>query len=309
MEEMDLEEPTLYRVQCIKCKAFLSNPFKLSHDYKNNKDEIKVERYKGDNINYHAENDYNSGGKILYSFIYCLICHEKVGYWMSQASIKEKNNINHIFFFKKCVLLMKYDKSSVSEEEDRKFKQEEIFYNSEYLTDDVVNYAKAHIDNFIKNVDILEKQRNEAKYCYNSFERKIITLKELFSNNLKNEGKNSLKLGIDFSKEEISKAERRNKLRIRNANKNEEDEKNININGRNINNEENGNVIEYINDINDNEGDNGLNKNGANIIEINNDNKNIESEIDLDDRQKRKNNKEPSKSYKAHKKNKKKKEK
>ena len=62
------------------------------------------ERYKGDNINYHAENNFSNKGKIMYSFIYCLKCQEKVGYWLSQASIKEKEMINYLiicyYFFK-----------------------------------------------------------------------------------------------------------------------------------------------------------------------------------------------------------------
>ena len=71
---------------------------------------------------------------------------------MSQASKREEKNINQIFLFRKCINLIRYYKSSVSEEEDRKFQQEEAFYNSEYLTDEVINYSKEHIDNFINNL-------------------------------------------------------------------------------------------------------------------------------------------------------------
>ena len=149
MEKMDLDEPLMYRVQCVKCNIFLSMPFKLTAESMEVKDQIKIPRYKGDNLNYHAENDFNNSGKILYSFIYCLTCHEKVGYWMSQASKREEKNINQIFLFRKCVNLIKYDKNSVSEEEDRRFKQEETFYNSQYLTDEVINYAKEHTLLFI----------------------------------------------------------------------------------------------------------------------------------------------------------------
>lgn len=298
MEEMDLDEPILYRVQCIKCKTYLSNPFKMNNDYKSSQKEIRVERYKGDNINYHSNNDYNQGGKILYSFIYCLKCSEKVGYWMSQASIKEKNNINHIFFFRKCILLLKYDKNSVSEEEDRKFEQEEIFYNSKYLKKDIIDYAKEHINNFIENVEKLEKQRTEARFCYERYEKKILKLKEFFSDQLKYKGKTTLKLGIDFTKDEIIKAEKRNKLRLKKIDKyeekDEEDDDDDKSNGININNGENGNRINGIDNINNNN-DNELNKNGGNIVEMNNNINDNESEITIGENYKKKNNKEPSK--------------
>ena len=104
---MDLDEPILNRVQCIKCSTFLSLPFLLTTEQTENKDEIKIPRYKGDNINYLAENDYLKQAKVLYSFIYCLKCREKVGYWMSQSSKREEKNINQIFFFKRCVNLIR----------------------------------------------------------------------------------------------------------------------------------------------------------------------------------------------------------
>ena len=318
MEPMDLDEPILFRIQCVKCNSYLSYPFKLSSETTKNKDEIKIPRYKGDNINYHAQNDYNSGNKILYSFIYCLKCHEKVGYWMSQASIKAKDNINHIFFFKKCVNLIKYDEKKVTEEEDRKFKQEEIFYNSQFLTNDVINYAKEHIDNFIKNVEIFEKQRTEIKHCHDCFDRNIVALKELFVKIIKEEGKNKLKLNIDFSSQEISDAQKRNKLRIKKLEKNnQKQDEDSKSNGQKINIknevEENGqNIIENNNNDNNNginnQEDNGVHKNGLNSDEISELGNNLKSDIYLDDKLKQKNNnKEPSKNIKKNKKNKKKK--
>ena len=30
MENMDLDEPIMYRIQCVKCNIFLSMPFKLT---------------------------------------------------------------------------------------------------------------------------------------------------------------------------------------------------------------------------------------------------------------------------------------
>ena len=318
MEPMDLDEPILFRIQCVKCNSYLSYPFKLNSETTKNKDEIKIPRYKGDNINYHAQNDYNSGNKILYSFIYCLKCHEKVGYWMSQASIKAKDNINHIFFFKRCVNLIKYDEKKVTEEEDRKFKQEEIFYNSQFLTNDVINYAKEHIDNFIKNVEIFEKQRTEIKHCHDCFDRNIVALKELFVKMIKEEGKNKLKLNIDFSSKEISDAQKRNKLRIKKLEKNiQKQDEDSKSNGQKINIknevEENGqNIIENNNNDNNNginnQEDNGVHKNGLNSDEISELGNNLKSDIYLDDKLKQKNNnKEPSKNIKKNKKNKKKK--
>ena len=51
---MDIEEPITYRIQCVECKTFLSNPFKLKSDSIIENGDIKIERYKGDNLNYHA---------------------------------------------------------------------------------------------------------------------------------------------------------------------------------------------------------------------------------------------------------------
>ena len=306
---MDLDEPLMYRVQCVKCNIFLSMPFKLTAESMEVKDQIKIPRYKGDNLNYHAENDFNNSGKILYSFIYCLTCHEKVGYWMSQASKREEKNINQIFLFRKCVNLIKYDKNSVSEEEDRRFKQEEAFYNSQYLTDEVINYAKEHIDNFLKNLKKLEEQRAEARHCYDSIDRNILYLKDLFVKIIQGEQKEPLKLNFNFSKEEISNAKIRNRLRIKNyeKEKNEEEEdsksngKKINKNeeeiaqnGQNIiNNEEvnNGNIIQDDNSNDKNGGDNEY------IDDLSNNNS--KSDIYIEDKTKQKNNnKEPSKNIK-----------
>lgn len=204
------KEPQLYRIKCKKCLLFLSYPFKSDFDPENIDQEIKVPRYKGDNINYHAENHFFERDKILYSDIFCLRCHEKIGYWISQASIKQKENINHLFFYPSYIILENYDKKDVTKEEDKKFKQEEIFYNSDFLTKEVEEYAKEHIDNFIKNVEILEKERNDSRLCYQSFDRKILTLKKLFINNMKDR-ENAYHLGIDFSKEETSNEKKRNK--------------------------------------------------------------------------------------------------
>ena len=99
------EEPKLFRIKCKNCLLFLSYPFDPEFDAGNNNEEIKLPRYKGDNINYHAENYFFNKDKILYSYIFCLRCHEKIGYWISQASIKQKENINQLFFFsKKCYI-------------------------------------------------------------------------------------------------------------------------------------------------------------------------------------------------------------
>ena len=297
MIEIEINEPGLYRCQCKKCETFLSNPFILSCDAKVNNEEIKLERYKGDNINYHGENDYHDDGKILYSFIYCLKCNEKIGYWISQASIKQINNINHIFFFIKCINLIKYDGSKISKEEYMKFQQEDIFYNSKYLNPEVVKYAKEHIDNFINNVKKLEKERTDATFCYNSFERRIINLKDLFNKILKNEKKISLKLDFEFSKEQISKAKRRNLKRLQKL------EKNVDIsNGGKIEisrEEQNGqNNDNHRN--NDNNGSDKKNGGEINVINLNN----IESDIYLEEKIKQKNNKEPSKDIKKSRKSK-----
>ena len=316
---MDLDEPNLNRIQCIKCSTFLSLPFLLTAESMPTKNEIRIPRYKGDNINYHAENDYNINAKVLYSFIYCLKCHEKVGYWMSQASKNQEKSINHVFFFTKCINLVKYDKSKVSKEEDKIFKQEEAFYNSQFLTEEVIKYAKEHIDNFLKNLKIFEKQRTEAKHCYDSFDRNILTLKDLFVKILKNGKPNTFKLNIDFTKNEISEARLRNKMRAKtyerySNNLNEEDEKS---NGKKINNneeivEENGqngiNNIEANNGNDNNINGNGLNNNnGGDNINVDEMSNNLESDIYMDEKQ-RQNNKEPSKNVKKNnKKNKKKK--
>ena len=254
---------------------------------------------------------------------------------MSQASLREKNNINHIFFFRRCINLIQYDKNSVTEEEDKKFQQEEVFYNSEFLTNDVINYAKAHIDNFIKNVKIFEQQRTEAKHCYDSFDRKITTLKELFVKIIKDPGKDKLNLGIDFSKQEISEARLRNKLRLKKyerekqekekkqenvekenkkeigekeeEEKKEEQDEDSKSNGKKIDIEENGQNIDNNINADNNEDINRQNQNGGtnyDIIEISN---NIKSDIYIDVEIKPKNNKEPSKNLQRIKKIKKKK--
>ena len=177
MEKILKDEPILYRTQCTGCSSFLSNPFEYDYDPNKSDQQIKVDRYKGDNINYHSENEFNQKNNILYSYIYCLNCGQKIGYWISQASKKEINNINKLFFFQKKINLVKYDKSQVTEEHDRIFKQEEIFYNSEFLTNEVFQYAKEHINNFIKNVENFEKERKESEYCYRSFDRRINAIK------------------------------------------------------------------------------------------------------------------------------------
>lgn len=233
------EEPKLFRIKCKKCLLFLSYPFKPDFDPDNSNEDIKLPRYKGDNINYHAENNFFKKDKILYSYIFCLRCHEEVGYWISQASIKQKENINHLFFSLKYVTLEKYDKNDVTEEEDKKFKQEEIFYNSQFLTKEVEDFAKEHIDNFIRNVEILEKERNDSRLCYQSFDRKILTLKKLFILNIKDR-ENAYHLGIDFSKEENSNEKRRNKswnVSLKNDNEEESNNKRNGKEDLNIKNE------------------------------------------------------------------------
>ena len=216
--------------------------------------------------------------------------------------------------------------------------QEEVFYNSEFLTNDVINYAKAHIDHFIKNVKIFEQQRTEDKHCYDSFDRKITTLKELFVKIIKDPGKDKLNLGIDFSKQEISEARLRNKLRLKKyerekqekEKKDEKEKKQENVekenkkekeeeekkeeqdedsksNGKKIDIEENGQNIDNNINADNNEDINRQNQNGGtnyDIIEISN---NIKSDIYIDVEIKPKNNKEPSKNLQRIKKIKKKK--
>ena len=200
--------------------------------------------------------------------------------------------INHIFFFIKCINLIKFDGSKISKEEYMKFQQEDIFYNSKYLNPEVVKYAKEHIDNFINNVKKLEKERTDATFCYNSFERRIINLKDLFNKILKNEKKISLKLDFDFSKEQIYKAKRWNLKRLQKS------EKNVDIsNGGKIEisrEEQNG----QNND--DNNGSDKKNGGEINVINLNN----IESDIYLEEKIKQKNNKEPSKDIKKSRKSK-----
>lgn len=200
MEKIE-SEPILYRIQCKSCFSLLSYPFKYVYDPNKKDEDIKIDRFKGDNINFHSVNEYNNKGSIYYSYIHCLKCSQKVGYWVSQASKKEKKNINKLFFFQKLVHLIKYNKSDVTEEEDRKFKQEDYFYNSNCLTNEIIEYAKEHIDNFIDNVMKFEKERNEAEFCYKSFDKRIMALKNLFIKNVKDKD-NAYHLGIDFSKEE-----------------------------------------------------------------------------------------------------------
>lgn len=291
------DNPILYRAQCKKCLSFLSNPFEYDYNQDKEDQEIKVERYKGDNINYHAENNFSNKGKIMYSFIYCLKCQEKVGYWLSQASIKEKENINYIFFFSKCINMIIYEKNNVSEEQDRKFKQEEIFYQSNYLSKELIEYAKEHIDNFIKNVEKFEAERHEAELCYKSFDRRIITLKKFFILSVK-ERKKSFSLGIDFSKEEISSAKKRNKTWNNKNEKENENKDDENIYDTKSNGKKNNNIINDDKKDNLNEEDN---ENGGEIIRSN---KNPGSDIYLEKKTKmnnkelsfnsKNNNKEPS---------------
>ena len=273
MEKISNEEPKLFRCQCKKCYSFLSYPFKYDGDETKIEQEIKISRYKGDNINYHSENNFFKKNKILYSFIFCLKCHEKVGYWISQAGIKQKENINKLFFFPQYINMIKYDKNYIKEEEDKKFKQEEFFYESKYLTKEIEEYAKEHIDNFIRNVEILEKERNDSTLCYQSFDRKILTLKNLFYTNVKDR-ENSYNLGIDFSKEEISNAKKRKKLWNNKDDKLEDSD--IKSNGKkNLNNINDGNE-ENLNSENNNE-----KKNEEKIINNKDLNKNPGSDIYL----------------------------
>ena len=175
------DELILYRTQCKKCFAFLSNPFKYNYN-PNKKEEIKVDRFIGDNINYHSDNEYNNQNNIVYSYIHCIKCSQKVGYWIIQASKKDMNNINKLFFFPTCVNMVKYDKAQVTEEQHRRFKQEEIFYNSTSLTQDVIDYAKEH----------------------NNFDRKIASIKNFFIKNMQDK-ENAIHLDIDFSKDDEPK--------------------------------------------------------------------------------------------------------
>ena len=291
---MDLDEPIMFRIQCVKCNVFLSMPFKLTAESNEVKGQIKIPRYKGDNLNYHIEEDLNNSGKILYSFIFCLSCHEKVGYWMSQASKREEKNINQIFLFRKCINLIRYYKNSVSEEEDRKFQQEEAFYNSEYLTDEVINYAKEHIDNFINNLKKLVERREEARHCYDSIDGNILYLKDLFVKIMQGEIKEPIKLDFNSSKEETSDAKKRNRLRIKNyeSNKNEQEEDSKSeerkVNKNEEETEQNGqNIInnEQLNNNNIiNQDDNGNDKNGEDIENIDDLGNNLKSDIHINEK-------------------------
>ena len=284
------KEPELFRIKCKNCLLFLSYPFKPEII----NGEIKLPRYKGDNINYHSENNFFKRDKILYSYIFCLRCHEKIGYWMSQASINQKENINHLFFYQQYIILEKYDKKDVTEEEDKKFKQEEIFYNSKFLTKEVEEFAKEHIDNFIRNVEILEKERSDSRLCYQSFDRKILTLKKLFIYNMKDKD-NAYHLGIDFSKEENSNEKKRNKS--------------WNVSYKNVQGEDsnNNNEKQNLNIINDEK------KNSINEYNHNKKNANADNSSDIylshfsnesrKETSKNNNNKEPTK-IKGHNKNK-----
>ena len=294
MEKMDLDEPIMFRIQCVKCNVFLSMPFKLTAESNEVKGQIKIPRYKGDNLNYHTEEDLNNSDKILYSFIFCLSCHEKVGYWMSQASKREEKNINQIFLFRKCINLIRYYKNSVSEEEDRKFQQEEAFYNSEYLTDEVINYAKEHIDNFINNLKKLVERREEARHCYDSIDGNILYLKDLFVKIMQGEIKEPIKLDFNSSKGETSDAKKRNRLRIKkyesNKNEQEEDSKSEErkVNKNEEETEQNGqNIInnEQLNNNNIiNQDDNGNDKNGEDIEDIDDLGNNLKSDIHINEK-------------------------
>ena len=311
MEKID-DEPIQYRIQCKFCFSFLSNPFEYNYDPNKIDEQIKIDRYKGDNINYHSINEYNQKGNIFYSFIFCLKCGQKVGYWVSQASKRDINNINKLFFFFYFINMIKYNKNEVTKEEDRKFKQEDIFYNSDFLTKDIIDYAKEHIDNFIENVKKFEFERNDADFCYKSFDKRIIALKNLFIRNVKDRN-NAYHLGIDFSKEEIN-----TKKRIRTSNENnnieeiqiEEDYDNKSNGKKNLNiiqdNNINNNINNNIEEVNLNENNN-VNENGGGVGETINSNKNFSgSDIYLDDKKSNKinsieisnntknNNKEPS---------------
>ena len=293
MEEKE-NNPILYRIQCIRCFSFLSNPFEYNYQPNKIDEHIKIDRYKGDNINYHSINEYNQKGNIFYSFIYCLKCSQKVGYWISQASKKEENFINKLFFSPKFINMIKYDKNTVEEEEDKKFEQEDSFYNSNDLTKEAINYAKEHIENFIVNVQKFEKERNGAEFCYKSFDRRIITLKNLFIKNVKDRN-NAYHLGIDFSKEEIN-TKKRNKTWNKNNNiediQIEEDYDNKSNGKKNVNIIHDDNVEENLNGNN-------------NILEIENENENgggetinsnkkfSGSDIFKDDDKNKKMNKEP----------------
>ena len=192
---------------------------------------------------------------------------------MSQASKREEKNINQIFLFRKCINLIRYYKNSVYEEEDRKFQQEEAFYNSEYLTDEVINYAKEHIDNFINNLKKLVERREEARHCYDSIDGNILYLKDLFVKIMQGEIKEPIKLDFNSSKEETSDAKKRNRLRIKNyqSNKNEQEEDSKSeerkVNKNEEETEQNGQNIIINEEVNNNinQDDNGNDKNGEDI--------------------------------------------
>ena len=313
MDDNSSNNPILYRIQCKKCLIFLSNPFEHNNNSNPKNEEIKVERFKGDNINYHGENNFLKNGKIMYSYIYCLRCQEKVGYWLSQASKKEKDNINYIFFFPAYINIVKYEKNDVTEEEDKKFQQEEIFYKTTSLTEEFIQYAKEHIENFIANVKKLEGERNEADLCYKSFDRRILTLKKFFIFSVKNQDNNkkrSYSLGINFSKEEISNAKKRNKTWKRKYDKENKEEEEDNYdnksNGKNNLNRNNGNNDDdNINEDNSHDNNNGgnISRSGSSDIYIKSKiKKNVKNNEESNLNSKNNNNKEPSLNIKNNKK-------
>ena len=292
------KDKILYRTQCKSCSSYLSIPFEYDYKY-NDKGDIKIDRYKGDNINYHADNEFHKNGKILYSSIYCLNCGKEVGYWVSQAGKKGIENINKLFFSTKEVNMLKYDKNQVSKEEDRKFKQEDVFYNENHLTKKVIEYAKEHIDNFLKNVEKFRNERESADFCYKNFDRKILALKNLFYKNVKDRD-NAYHLGIDFSKEEEFEPKKRNKT----WNKKEDNKINEDYDNKSNGNEISNNINEDNVEDDKNEIKDDKNENGGEITENNSSNKLSGSDIYLDDKikkrkkirsnSKKNNNKEPS---------------
>ena len=168
------------------------------------------------------------------------------------------------------------------------------FYNSEYLTDEVINYAKEHIDNFINNLKKLVERREEARHCYDSIDGNILYLKDLFVKIMQGEIKEPIKLDFNSSKEETSDAKKRNRLRIKNyeSNKNEQEEDSKSeerkVNKNEEETEQNGqNIInnEQLNNNNIiNQDDNGNDKNGEDIENIDDLGNNLKSDIHINEK-------------------------
>lgn len=231
----------LCRLKCKSCGQFLSVPF--NYHINKEEDEICLERYKAIGINYHDSEKYCKENNFCFSEIYCSKCSVKIGYWITKGNINMIRDINHLYFNLDFVDIMTFNIYDFDKEELDKFKQGDKFYSSNELNDEVFNYAKNHIDNFINNFNVLKEKRIiEEKRCNNLYD-KLSIIKNLFINNIKNQTNPEL-LGIDFS-EEPNKINNKEQNLSNNEKKEEKSENNENLE-INYNNE---NVIKEKEDI------------------------------------------------------------